>query len=246
MGITPWLLDLVFPRRCLGCQQLLGVPRNTYLCGDCRHGIATPVQLRCAFCTTPVIAGKTCPKCHPTHALDRLLVAANYDDELVVHMVKTLKYRFVKIIADDIAAHMARYFKALAARFDLPQHMSIVAVPLHSKRLRWRGFNQTELIATELAHRLSLPYLPDVLQRTHATSPQADIKDRTSRIKNAQGMFGLAVAPLNSNPAVRPLSGKTILLVDDVSTTGATLNDAARVLKSAGAREVIGFVFARG
>ncbi|MEK7616164.1 MAG: phosphoribosyltransferase family protein [Patescibacteria group bacterium] len=156
-------------------------------------------------------------------------------------MVKALKYRFVQVVASDIGAIMATYFEQRASLIGLdPKNLTISSVPLHPRRLRWRGFNQAKLIANAIGKELGLSVRHDLLKRTVYKSPQADIEDRVERIKNAENIF--AVGPL---VAVRPLT-RTVLLVDDVATTASTLNNAARVLKDAGAKNVIGFVFARG
>ena len=159
-------------------------------------------------------------------------------------MVKALKYRFVKVAAMDIGRMMAVYLEQRVSLLRVRQADTIItAVPLHPKRLRWRGFNQAELIAENISSKLGLAYQNDILSRTVYKKPQADIKDRNERIKNAENIFHLVVEPLSAD---KQLESKTILLIDDVATTGSTLDDAARVLKSAGAKKVIGFVFARG
>lgn len=241
--ISGFVLDMVFPRSCLVCRNLLLTDiQDTYLCATCRGMIPLFTVSRCAFCRKATTLWATCDTCKPNHALKSLLVAADYGDLAVKRMVKALKYRFVTVVAHDIGEIMARYLKDRLGLMGLESSKLIItSIPLHSQRLRWRGFNQADLIARDIAQQLSLSYLPDVLVRTKATSPQADIKNRDERIKNAKDIF--AVGPL---AAVRPLAGKTILLVDDVATTGATLDDAARVLKAVGAKHVIGFVFARG
>lgn len=233
-----YLWDAVFPRRCAGCRILLPTSSPLrYLCRPCRRTI-TPVPLRCAFCTAVSPQGSTCRLCHGQHALDALLVAANYNDELTKRVVKLLKYRFATlaaydmgdIMADDLVRH------GIAGSFD-----AIVPIPLHPSRLRWRGFNQAELIAGRIAEHLHIPMRSDLIVRARSGTPQADIIDRSSRISNAVGLFAPAIEPYL---AVQSLS--TVLLVDDVSTTGATLNAASTVLKTSGIDTAVGCVFARG
>ena len=155
-------------------------------------------------------------------------------------MVKALKYRFVQIAAFDIGAIMADWLKDRLPLLNMPSPV-LASIPLHPKRLRWRGFNQSELITNQIAKKLSLPVHHDLLVRTIHKTPQADITERDERIKNAVDIFTVKTPPLN----IRGGRGE-ILLVDDVATTGATFDTAACVLKKAGARKVIGFVFARG
>lgn len=224
----------------MSCRTLIPVNRpSTYLCENCSGLIPSPSSTRCAFCTNPTIGGATCRWCSTSHALDILLVAADYGQNLTVRLVKGLKYRFVRDIANDMAAHMTTHLKNRSKRLQLSSQTTLITpIPLHKHRLKWRGFNQADLLASHIANKLSLPYQADVLTRLKSTKAQADIEDRESRIKNMQGMFAVT----------RPesIKNKTVVLIDDVSTTGSTLDNASRVLKDNGAQRVIGFVFARG
>lgn len=111
-----------------------------------------------------------------------------------------------------------------------------MAVPLHPKRLRERGYNQSQLLAKELAKLSGLPLLEDCLIRVRHSTPQARTTTVSERRKNVAGVF--------SCPNQR-LEGKKVLLIDDVSTSGATLDDCARALKEAGASLVWGLVLAK-
>ena len=230
-------LDILFPRHCLYCQKLLptSLP-DTYLCEPCRELVPQNTVSRCAFCPRATTLWRTCPACAPDHALDRLLVATDYRDPVIERLVKALKYRLVQVVAHDIGRIMATYLEQRASLLEIPKNISISSIPLHPRRLRWRGFNQAELIANTIGTELSLPVQHDLLKRKVYKRPQAEIDDRADRIANAKGIFDLAVQPPSS----------TIILIDDVATTGATLDTAARLLKTAGAKKVIGFVFARG
>ena len=230
-----FLLDLLFPRSCLRCQKLIAHDRRGYMCDKCHEILDVAEDLRCAFCTSYSPHGLTCNVCKPKHALDRLLVAANYKKKIVERMAKTLKYRF----ATDVAIDIARIIKK---RFPRVEVDCLIPIPLHKSRLRWRGFNQAELIASELSLLWKIPVRTDLLIRKKSPPPQADIKDRNSRIANAKNIFDLVVEPLSK--VVQPLG--TIILVDDLSTTGSTLDEAAKVLKLSGVEKVIGVVFARG
>ena len=109
--------------------------------------------------------------------------------------------------------------------------------PIGKKRLKWRGFNHTEEIAKVLSAALSIPIHTDLLQRTKNTPPQIALT-KEERIRNMQDVFQVQNR--------EQLQGKKILLLDDVFTTGATLQEAARALKKAGAHQVFGIVVARG
>lgn len=239
-----FILDIVFPRHCLGCDILLGDEDPSYVCRHCWTTINVKNNFACAFCQAPVKNGKTCPFCIKAHDLDRLLVATSYDNRLVERIVKTMKYGFVKSLADGVANLMAAYFKKrLAAGLEFSSESSIVAaVPLHIRRLNWRGFNQAEIIGESIGKNLGLFFAPDMLRRIRNNKPQAEIPDQKSRIENVQNIF-----KLNRDRKERiSVKAQTVLLIDDVSTTGSTLDGCANALKNAGAKEVWGLVFARG
>jgi len=233
------ILDIIFPRRCLGCKIPLSGNGESYLCQHCLAGIKIKNDFACAFCGSPVIAGLTCYFCRPAHFLDRLLVATSYENPLVEKIIKTMKYGFVRPLADDMAELMARYLKArLDSGLNIKSDLTIVSpVPLHRRRLNWRGFNQAEIIGGVISSRFKLDF-QNILKRKHSRAPQARIANRELRIANARGIFEC--------PRPELVRGKAILLVDDVATTSSTLDDCARALKDGGAKEVIGLVFARG
>jgi len=243
-----FLLDIFYPRYCLGCSRLIEELSESHLCPLCRLSVPLKNEFVCAFCDSPVILGKTCPFCRTkrdstnpdlsAYWLDRLIVASNYESPLVEKIIKAVKYHFIKSLSVEIGEVMADFFiKNVLSELELnPASIVATAVPLHPRRLNWRGYNQSKLIALEVSRLLGWQYL-DLLIRVRNNPPQAEIKDRQTRISNLNGVFRLA-SEVN-------LSGKTIILIDDVSTTGSTLNECARMLKSLDPKEVIGFVFAR-
>ncbi|MDO8676437.1 MAG: phosphoribosyltransferase family protein [Candidatus Azambacteria bacterium] len=240
------ILDIVFPRHCLGCDILLGDESRSYVCRSCLKTISFTKGFACAFCKSPVKNGKTCPYCIKDHFLDRLLVATSYENPLIEKMLKTMKYRFVVSLADDIAGLMIKYLKKRLANnpvFD-GNTMMVIPVPLHFKRLNWRGFNQAEIVSVKIAEHFCWPMITNALKRRRNPKPQTNMPDKFSRIENAKNLFLLN--PIYGDRKTIDFSKITVLLIDDISTTGSTLNDCARALKGAGAKEVIGFVFARG
>ena len=143
--------------------------------------------------------------------------------------VQHLKYRGLRTLAPEMARPMA-WELAVA----VPPPFTLVPVPLHPNRLRERGFNQAELLAREVARALDAPLATDLLKRAVDTSSQVDTETRADRQRNVRDAFA----------STTPLNGETIVLVDDVTTTGATLSAAAQVLLSAGASRVYGLTYA--
>ena len=144
--------------------------------------------------------------------------------------VQHLKYRGLRTLAPEMARPMAWELAVT-----VPPPFTLVPVPLHPNRLRERGFNQAELLAREVAKALDAPLATDVLRRSVDTPSQVETETRAERLRNVRNAF----AP------VEPPDGGTVVLVDDVMTTGATLSAAALVLLSAGASRVYALTFAR-
>ena len=143
--------------------------------------------------------------------------------------VQHLKYRGLRSLAPEMARPMAREL-AVA----VPPPFTLVPVPLHPTRLRERGFNQAELLAREIARVLDAPLAPAALRRVENTPPQVRTATAAERLRNVRAAFA----------ASQPPRGGTLVLVDDVTTTGATLSSAAHALLSAGASRVYGLAFA--
>lgn len=169
------------------------------------------------------------------------LAAATYSSPVVQKTVKSLKYRKNRLAAKPLADLLFNRVRDKIKR----KEIIIVPAPLSKKRLSQRGFNQALLIAEFLSDKFKeeLPAIKtmvynNVLYKNRNTSSQVEIKERDKRLKNLEGAFFAENSHL--------IQGKTIFVVDDVSTTGATINEARRALKNAGAKRVIGLVVAQG
>jgi ComF family protein len=188
-----------------------------------------------------------CPDCRSTITLwsyhleskgkylDDLYFAADYNQFLVNFSIKKLKYNFLKDLAKDLAEIILDHFKILGKPPDF-QDFLIIPIPLHEKRLRQRGFNQAEEIAKVLAEYFKIPLEKNVLFRKKDTLSQTELK-REQRIQNVKDAFFVKDS--------QKIKNKNILLVDDVLTTGATMEEAAKTLKKAGAKKVVGVVLAK-
>lgn len=151
----------------------------------------------------------------------------------------TYKYRHAAVLAPHIALLLHEWLvrQEFSLGGDKAPHV-IVPVPLHVKRFRERGFNQAELLARHLGGALGIPVCTDAIVRIKHTQSQLEAKNREARAKNMRDAF--------QTMGAEQIAGKKILLIDDVYTTGATMQACAQTLRIAGAREVWGMAFARG
>jgi ComF family protein len=229
------ILDILFPISCLSCET-----EGFWVCDHCFSKIPLLDFQFCPNCEERITEkGLLCPACRKSGKsfVDLLIAASSYENETVRKMIHNLKYRFAAGIADPLSGIMT---KALL-KHGLPIPDFIVPVPLHPRRLRWRGFNQSLLLAEKIAEELIPPLkirVLNALKRQKYNRPQVEISNYSERFENVKDVFSLG----GDSPEVR---SKTILLVDDIATTGATLEKCAKALKEAGAKKVFAVVVAR-
>ena len=162
--------------------------------------------------------------------LDQLIAAVEYEPT-IGSLLHYLKYKHAREIGEYCGDLL--YFSTFFPMTDF-----ITATPLHPSRRSDRGYNQSEVIAQRLAKYTHVPYRI-FLRRTKVTASQASLKEREKRLSNLANIFAFS-----HNPEL--IINKRILLIDDVCTTGTTLNECARILKKAGAKQVVGLVVAHG
>jgi len=214
MSIKKFLLDLILPKFCFGCKK-----ESTYLCEDC-------------LATIEIFKKH---KKFNHKILDDLFSATDYTHSILKKMLFSFKYEpFAKEIGKDLANLLKIHFLLLDKKFDFSDFL-FLPIPLSKKRLRWRGFNQAEELAKELATFFGAKILNEVLIKEKETKPQVTLPEK-ERKENLKGAFKL------KNPEL--IFNKKIVLVDDVFTTGTTLFEAGKVLKEAGAKKVVGMVVA--
>lgn len=218
MNFKKYILDLIFPVKCLGCGQ-----SDDFLCPNCLKKIQLNRQ---------IIYPKNSP-------LFGLIIAGSYKEPLLKEAIHKYKYDLVKDLTRPLADLMMK--KLNDCPWFKENNVLLIPVPLHKKRLRWRGFNQTELLAERINQQLNIPLADNILERIKHAPPQVKIKDPQIRKRNIKEAFRIRPAPSKIS-----LSNKTIILIDDVLTTGATLEECARALKKAGAQKIWGLVLARG
>lgn len=228
-GVAERALDLLFPPRCAACRK-----SGSVLCSACLRQcvpITSPICLRCGI---PLPSPGWCRSCkfYPP-GLSGLRAAYVYDG-VIRSCIRALKYEGNRRVAAPLGALLARAYRD----FDMPADM-IVPVPLHSERERLRGFNHAQLLAEECAASVGVPLRDDVLMKPRATAAQVGLT-ASERIQNMAGAF-CCLPPWNDGK----LYGCSILLIDDVCTTRATLEACAEPLFAAGAASVWALVLAR-
>jgi len=240
MSLLDRLVHALLPAPCLGCGQPLAAKGNALgLCGACRGALARLPAQACAVCALPLgeayalPAGYRCGACRQTPpAFDLMLALWSYRPPLDA-VVQALKFRRLDYLGRHLAAALAA---ELGPRIEgLTEIDCVVPVPLHWRRRLARGYNQAERIARPLAGFLGLPFDP-ILSRGRATPPQS-LLGRAQRLANLRRAFRV--------PRPWEIRGLHLLLVDDVATTGATLDAAAEALKRAGAATVTALVAGR-
>jgi ComF family protein len=179
----------------------------------------------------PQASGIVCPICRQRQTeIDGIRSPFRFD-EVIREAIHELKYRNLKAISPCLAELLTDYLKANP----LPGE-ALVGVPLHPRRLRERGYNQSSLLARELGRRIGLPVIEDCLIRVKQAQPQVRAVDVEERRRNVADAFVCRD---------EKVSGKQIILIDDVCTSGATLESCAAALKNKGAMSVWGLTLAR-
>lgn len=222
MSIIESAVRLFAPYTCIGC----GVEEDLMLCDDCLLGLS-PVSSRCYKCGVATEDYAVCWECQASSSLNAVRVCVQYR-ELARQIVHRMKYERAKAATREIAHVMA------GPANHLPAGVLLVPIPTATSRVRMRGYDHAALLAKELAIATHQSYAPLLRRLGQAHQVGAS---RSERLRQLESVFR----------PVRPgaIQGKRIMLVDDVLTTGATLESAARVLKHCGAKQVHAIVFAQ-
>lgn len=169
-------------------------------------------------------------KCKTPWSLDALSFVWSYE-KVVRKAILSLKYKYAEKISEDLLVHLEKEMQKSPLLF--PKRAVLVPIPLFKKRTNWRGFNQSEILGKHVAGQFGWQFRPELLERIKETDPQTGLKAKQRR-KNVRGAF---------RAKIRENLG-TIILFDDVYTTGSTIKEAAKVLKRRGAGKVWGFSIA--
>jgi ComF family protein len=231
------LADLVFPPSCANCGAPLAEGQGTHFCSDCAEKIGYISSPLCTRCGTPFSGGAgddhLCGDCIGREPPFSVARAVGRYEATLLEAIHQFKYRGRIALGEILADMMARYrYPAFSpAGFSL-----VVPVPLHTKRLRQRMFNQSVILARGVAKRHALPLDVTALRRSAFTEPQISL-GRDERAANVRGAFTV--------DAPARIEGKRVVLIDDVYTTGSTVRECCRVLARAGAAEIAVLTLAR-
>lgn len=220
------VVDFIFPQWCVGCGR-----EGAFICSSCRRSLPWVISPLCPRCGKPQSSGMLCLACIGWQAeIDGVCSPFRFDG-VMRQAIHQLKYKNLRALAGTLAELLSEYL----VHNPVPGEV-LVPVPLHQKRLRERGYNQSTLLARETGKLIDLPVVDDCLIRERHALPQARTSNVKERRDNVVGAFACCD---------RRLQGKQVLLIDDVSTSGATLDACATMLKKAGAASVWGLVLAR-
>ena len=223
--ISNQFLDLLFPPRCACCKRF-----GSWLCEACSDGFRRVDVPFCVRCGDVLTSGSLCSRCRTNPPrIDAVRSVFHFEDGLR-EAVHQFKYDGLSVLAGPLGVLMAAYWWEHPLAADV-----IVPVPLHRKRVRDRGYNQSALLAKSVASEHAVPVDLDTLVRRRATVPQVGLSIER-RAQNVARAFECTCDVL---------AGKDVLLIDDVCTTGSTLEACAAALFDAGARKVRGLTLSR-
>ncbi len=237
------LLDLFYPPRCRFCRDIISGSDEICFCRECRRRIREVSHPLCTACGYPFLDTRgedhLCGAClvrPPSFVQARAWACYPRGDERkdpLRFVMQQFKYGRNVSLGKPLGRLLSNGCKGLFQESTLD---GIIPVPLHPKRLRWRGFNQAVILAKQVSRLWRLPMDPFILLRSTETEPQIQLSEE-DRSKNVRGAFSL-------NPK-KSVQGKRILLVDDIYTSGATVNECSRTLIRGGAKDVSILTLAR-
>jgi len=222
------LLDFLYPGACLGCGDYLEI-HNLIFCENCERQVVETDFYICGECGAPLGNLDKCDQCKAESPLP-IVAWGQYEDPLkeVIHQ---FKFQYIRRAAEIFAD---RIYKLHREKIESLSPDLIIPVPLHSLRLKSRGFNQAEDFALSLSAKLDIPMAVDIIEKIRKTRDQVRLK-AVRRLENLHGVF---------EPIGRPLQGERVIIVDDVFTTGATMREVSSVVTKTGGKPVLGIIAA--
>ena len=198
-------LENLFPLQCAGCGKY-----GSFLCGHCESSLPRLEQPYCALCAQPILFGSLCQYCVNSPPTIEGIRAPFLMEGAIREAIHSLKYRNLRAGASTLAQLLAQWMEATSV-----PGKTLIPVPLHNRRLRSRGYNQSSLLATGVGKRIGLPVVNDALVRTRDTPPQVSLS-RLERVSNVEGSF----------ECIGNVAGQEIILIDDVVSSGPHHQDS--------------------
>jgi len=233
------MMDLLFPRHCEICVKSMNHKNQTYLCEICFNKIRFISSTACRGCAKvfpgafPSIENWICPGCLRAKRFYEACYAVSYYEGPIKELLQTFKFARAEYLAGTLREI---FLKGMIGKVDWGNFDFVVPIPLHPRKLKERGFNQSFILAQTVRDVTGLRILRDSIVRVKYSEGQT-LQDKKARLENIRGSFKVHYP--------QKIKGKEILLVDDVLTTGATIQECARLLKEAGAKTVTVVVLAR-
>lgn len=225
-------INLLFPPSCVGCDNF-----GPWLCNDCLKKIGVPIDT-CVFCNEKTLRGLTCGDCRKHNNLFGIISVGGYKNPVLRNAVHAFKFSGVRDMAEPLGDLLAKNILQ-TLRSDL-EEFTLIPLPLHKKRENERGFNQSVLLANRIASLLSIP-VANLLVRNKTTTPQASLNSKMVNLRQENIADAFCV-----NPEFTTTIPNKIIIIDDVTTSGATLSEATKILEQQGVKEIWGAVVCRG
>ena len=231
-------LDTFFPWQCVSCKKEIHL--SYPLCKKCQRNIPINYSFICPICKKRIINFSK-RSCFCKTNLFALGVVSFYENSIIRKTIHLFKYQPIISLQKPLADLMIKFLKETDFFSEIDKkNILLIPIPLHKRKRRQRGFNQSELLTKAVALHFSLNFHPEILLRIKNNPPQAKINNFIEREKNIKNVFQISISNLNL------IKNKWIILIDDVYTSGATIQEAAKILKNNGVKKVIGLVLARG
>ena len=220
------VIKLIFPAVCISCGKF-----GDFICVDCEKKLSRLLPPICQRCGKPESSAQYCPECWRKQSDLSGIRSVFIFEGIIRTAVHELKYYHLRAISSLLGEYMAIYYRDNALSCDY-----LIPVPLHPKRFGQRGYNQSELLTAKMSEITGVPMLNDAIVRVIDNEPQARTVSVEERRHNVENVFSC------KNSLVR---GKEVMIVDDVCTSGATLEACAKSLIGGGAKKAFGITLAR-
>ena len=240
-----FLIDSLFIKKCFLC----GKQKNTYLCKTCLKSLRFKEQT-CLKCGKNSLNGEFCLKCQTNFTYQGVLVAGDLKNINLKKAINFFKYNFIKEVGYHLGLFLFQFFKEqnesnpiifkkTTKKFN-SKNSIIIPVPLSKKRQRWRGFNQSLILSQVVSTKEKIEIFDGLIKKRNSRNQaQLSLNERRGNLKDC---FSFK----NEDEALKALRGKKIIIIDDVTTTGSTLEEISQVVKKKNPKEIWGLVLAHG